>query len=352
MIKEFRVKNNAGIKEEIRLEFTKGKYEYSKEYEMKTENLVNPIVLFGKNSCGKTSILKSFLNLRNILTSDGTSENKISIPNYLNENKQTEYNIILTTQNIEFEYRVIVEGFTIIKEELKFDDNPIQANQSDRSFVRFYGSSINLNATNNVDLSAAEKDRDRKIVIFYNYILNIDFIDSQNKIRTKTDEEMNKIIVEKQKEILKVTEKYQELPNVLYKVEPATNELLAKIKDIDTMEYVKRSAIVSSGTSSFHHLIALLESKEPGSVLVIDELDIMIHPTLMSSFIKDLNQLYNIQIICSSHNTNLLSNLRPDQIYFTYNHHHNVTTKRVSVSNPKIRELQNIERMYYGGKFD
>lgn len=111
---------------------------------------------------------------------------------------------------------------------------------------------------------------------------------------------------------------------------------------------------MSHGMKAMSKLLTIILNMKPWTLLVVDELERSLHPFVAKQFIDDINKKFDIELIFSSHNTSLLQNLIPDQIFFTkWDSSKNVSTyKKLSETYPTIREFNNIEKMYFGGLLD
>jgi len=113
----------------------------------------------------------------------------------------------------------------------------------------------------------------------------------------------------------------------------------------------------SDGTIAYFSILGpLLDSLRDGNVLMIDELETSLHPSLAREIVRlfnspDLNPK-GAQIIFTTHSTNLLDLelLRRDQIWFTEKSR-NGATKLFSLTDYQPRTNQNIEAGYLGGRF-
>jgi len=113
----------------------------------------------------------------------------------------------------------------------------------------------------------------------------------------------------------------------------------------------------SDGTQAYFSILGpLLDSFRNGEVLLIDELESSLHPTL----VRELVRLFNssklnpkgAQIIFTTHSTNLLDLdlLRRDQVWFTEKTSVGAT-RLYPLSDYQPRKKQNIEIGYMGGRF-
>jgi uncharacterized protein len=114
----------------------------------------------------------------------------------------------------------------------------------------------------------------------------------------------------------------------------------------------------SEGTKKIFAFAApILTSLKEGRVLVIDELDARLHPTLVQSIIELFNSNdtnpKNAQLIFTTQNTNLLSNkiFRKDQIWFTEKNQYEVTDLYSLVEYNNVSEEASFESDYIKGKY-
>ncbi|MCG8643629.1 MAG: ATP-binding protein, partial [Desulfobacterales bacterium] len=87
------------------------------------------------------------------------------------------------------------------------------------------------------------------------------------------------------------------------------------------------------------------------TLMFIDEFDAYYHYELAESIVFMLEKMADIQVILTSHNTNLLTNriMRPDCYLIL------TKDKLVSIANATDRELReghNLEKLYMSGEFN
>lgn len=113
----------------------------------------------------------------------------------------------------------------------------------------------------------------------------------------------------------------------------------------------------SAGTQKFLGFLSpLILALEHGKVLIIDELDARLHPTLTKSVVEMFNSRetnpYNAQLIFNTHDTNLLNLelFRRDQIWFTEKKGDG-STDLYSLLEYKPRKDENIQKGYLNGRY-
>ena len=168
------------------------------------------------------------------------------------------------------------------------------------------------------------------------------------------------LLVEKSKEIKDLLEEYRDFP--IYEIKKNNNiqpnestkrlqEYRVELLDNDGFKVVLPFTMISNGMRNNSILLSLVLSMPENSVIFIDELESALHPSALEAFIK-IVQRKKIQLVFSSHNTNILQCLRPDQVYFTKWKKGFSSILRLSDIYQNIREVNNIEKMYLSGVFD
>lgn len=120
---------------------------------------------------------------------------------------------------------------------------------------------------------------------------------------------------------------------------------------IDTKTPLPFLTTASSGTKALYTFFYWYKTSQNASFLFVDEFDAYYHYELSESIVMLLEKMQNTQFILTSHNTNLLSNriMRPD-CYFIL-----TGEKLTSFADATLRELReghNLEKLYMSGEFD
>ena len=114
----------------------------------------------------------------------------------------------------------------------------------------------------------------------------------------------------------------------------------------------------SDGTRAWFTLIGpTLETLRKGTVLVVDELDSSLHPTLSCELLKlfhspQTNPL-GAQLIFTAHDTSLLDHLNRDEVWFTEKQPDGATRlgPLSDFAGSRVRKSVNLEAGYLGGRF-
>lgn len=114
----------------------------------------------------------------------------------------------------------------------------------------------------------------------------------------------------------------------------------------------------SHGTQTWFKLIGpSLQALSRGSLLLFDELDASLHPTLSAELIRifrdPVTNPRRAQLIFTSHDTNLLNHLNRDEVWFTTKNQDGSTHlgALAEFAGERVRTSQNLESGYLHGKF-
>jgi len=110
--------------------------------------------------------------------------------------------------------------------------------------------------------------------------------------------------------------------------------------------------VASSGTKALYTFFYWLKTANEVSLLFVDEFDAFYHYELSETLVDLLEQSKGVQTILTSHNTNLLSNriMRPD-CYFILTGDGRLTSF-ANATKRELREGHNLEKLYMSGEFD
>lgn len=161
------------------------------------------------------------------------------------------------------------------------------------------------------------------------------------------------VMVEKSHQIRSVLKEYNSFPEYEIVADMDKNnkkQYFMKMYSGDHL-FVLPFSFASQGMKDQSFILSILLSLPENGVLVIDEIETALHPLSIMNFI-DLVVKKNIQMVFTSHNTYILSRLRPDNVFFAYWKDGFSTYRRLSDIYPNIREVNNIEKMYLSSTFD
>lgn len=362
------------------IDFQKGKYKYL-ENMIYQDKLVNPIAFYGSNGSGKSSFLEAILQMLQLMIFEPQKvspfrTNRFNIEKELKQFKENAIapitdeiidkkldsiksfvKLFFELNNNKYEYYIETSlQVCITREYLLVNDNTV----FDRTIDAYlYGEKQNNIAESlypSLRKIAADNHEDIYITTAFNFLSGLGYIDATAQFfyfKDAVERDYHDIMVEKSAMVKEILSQYQEFPSYNF-VSRVTDEgkkeyrvQLETDNDYLSMPY----QYMSNGMYNQSVLLSVLLSLPENGVLLIDEIEDALHPITILDFIR-VAQEKNIQLIFSSHNTYLLQKLRPDQIIFANWKNGYSTYKKLSDIYPNIREINNIEKMYFSNMFD
>lgn len=117
-------------------------------------------------------------------------------------------------------------------------------------------------------------------------------------------------------------------------------------------------AAESEGTRTWFGLIGpVLTALQAGSIVIFDELDASLHPTLSAELLRifrsPVTNPYGAQLIFTSHDTSLLNHLNRDEVWLTEKRLDGSTRlgALAEFAGERVRRSQNLENAYLHGRF-
>ncbi|MDT0527504.1 ATP-binding protein [Micromonospora sp. DSM 115977] len=114
----------------------------------------------------------------------------------------------------------------------------------------------------------------------------------------------------------------------------------------------------SEGTRTWFGLIGpVLMALQSGSIVVFDELDASLHPTLSAELLRvfrsPVTNPYGAQLVFTSHDTSLLNHLNRDEVWLTEKRLDGSTRlgALAEFAGERVRRSQNLENAYLHGRF-
>lgn len=363
------------------IDFQKGKYKYL-ENMIYGDKLVNPVAFYGSNGSGKSSFLKAIFQVLKLMLCEPQKAspfvvNRFNVDTHVKILAQTSPELLTKQEftdsldsitsfvklffeinTVEYVYYIETSFSTgcIVKEYLSANKADIFARNNNSYHFNQKESSISESLYPTLRKLAADNQENEHITTAFKFLSGMGYVDAVKHsvfFRDSVERDYRDIMVEKSATVKSILSQYREFP--MYSFTSRVNDEGRKEYRIEletsngslTLPY----QIMSSGMLNQSVLLSTLLSLSQNSVLFVDEIEDALHPITIMDFIK-VAQERNVQLIFSSHNTYLLQKLRPDQIFFANWKDGYSTYKKLSDIYPNIREINNIEKMYFSNMFD
>ncbi|MDA0525421.1 AAA family ATPase [Methanococcoides alaskense] len=370
----------------------------------KDDRLLRSSVIYGANASGKTNVLAAMYNLQALVVNSVRNQIGDVLPyspfKLATEYgaKPTKFTVFFVKNNVRYKYRVSFDSEKIIDEFLYYYPNNREAlvfERTDTTEFRFttdkrVQNDISKRTLDNVLYlsNSAQQNYGKTLEAFKWFKENLHIVGSMPVVQDYSTIEMLKNDSSK-RDIIKALERADlglvdvDAEIKLFKPNDAPQEVVDKLPrsfDMDNGE-LQRIEInsyhlgtdesgnkqkvwfnfeteESEGTKRMFSLIGpWLDALENGHVLLIDELELKLHPMLSEHLIKlfhDKNyNKNNAQLIITTHNTNLLNDeiFRRDQIWFTEKDADSGSTDLYSLVEFKPRKDQNLLKGYLMGRY-
>ncbi|MBS9388171.1 MAG: ATP-binding protein [Dolichospermum sp. WA123] len=375
--------------------------------------LVTSAAIYGPNASGKSNLLKAIQVLKNLVINSASRMqigDKLPVePFRLNSEsakKPSSFEVIFIHEKIRYEYGVSLNRERVFEEWLIAYPNEIQQNwfsreylpddpkfQPDEGYKWSFGKGLKgekkriqrFVRSNSLFISHAAQNNHPQLTEVFDFfqdelkiILHIDtpfIVDDTNnegyynymvKLLNEADIGIADLKIEIIPETLnddmihRIQQEMQKLGiNAISKDIPDFGRLdiitVHKMNDSDkTVEFEIDEE--SDGTKRLFEIAGYwLYVLQNGEILIIDEIDISLHPVLSKALIKMFNNpeinKNNAQLIFTTHDTTLLDGeiFRPDQIWFTEKD--NSMTKLYSLFDFRPREDESLQKGYLLGRY-
>lgn len=365
MLTEFRVRNYRNFRDELYFSL-----ETNKNYEFSQEAIFNGVikdsVVIGYNASGKTNMGLAIMDI----TVHLTDKNWSNRPNLFYANLYNQDDVASFMYRFKFGSGVLEYSYEkrdvehVIRENIKINGRKVLTNDMEGCVIHLKGSeSLNLD---NWDRSISlvkyvyantildKNDEDCQIFTkFIRFVNQMLFISSTEGLKAIGSVSNGGNLIE---EICNL-EKGVESLEAFLREENLPFHLVERDKGEGKRIYCKMgnkevlfAPLMSSGTKSLVFLFLWYMKRENLSFIFIDEFDAFYHMELSVSIIRKLMAEKNIQIVFTSHNTDIISNelLRPD-CYFILSE--NKIQLFCDLTDKALREAHNLQKMYKAGAF-
>ena len=403
MLIEFSIKNFLSFKEKVTLSLEKesGNENEENTFTFNNEELLKTAVIYGANASGKSNLIKAFtiaiLMVRNSNMISLGGKWDILKPFLFSEdtnNSPSEFEFIFIANKIKYRYFFIADEDKIYNESLDayYSQKPTniftRKNTTEYSFInsdkKTLESIASKNTENKLFLSTAttwnyEKTKDA-FLWFLNSIDTYGSFDSmldQDLINySNNDEDLKKFTLKLLKESdifikdLRVSYEERDVENSSFiinnqKQGPLKTKSVKIAMDYEITDSQDEKKIYtldfedeSSGTKILFVLAPILKRAfEKTKIIIVDELEKSLHPTLVKYIIKLFNNeklnTKNSQLIFTTHAISLLSLdlFRRDQIWFTEKDVLTGNSDLYPLDSFSVRKEENIEKGYINGRY-
>ncbi len=363
MLKRFEVEGFKNFEKKIIIDFS-DVHDYKFNTECVTNGLLSKIIVYGRNSVGKTNLGLAIFDVVSHLTDRNVTPELYDY--YLNADTwdSAKFRYVFEFENDIVDYKYIKDKKrNLVYEEISIN-NVLLFNynygtkKGEYTGIKALNPSLildfeNLDSVlryiiNNTKLEDAHPLK--KVMKYVSSMLWFRNLDENRYIGYKTN-------TKDYLDFIFENDTLDEFQDFLYNA--GINDKLSVKVDIDGVKrlYLNNGVpmpflkIASSGTKALYTFFYWYKTAKDVSFMFIDEFDAYYHYELSESIVKLLEKMTNTQVILTSHNTNLLSNriMRPD-CYFILTK--DKLTSLVNATDRELREGHNLEKLYMSGEFN
>ena len=367
MLKKFSVKNFKNFKEKLVLDLSKVRdYEFNQH--LIKNNLINKMMIYGENNCGKSNLGAAMMDITTHLT-DNYGTNNLMYYYYLNGDSIDEivefsYEFIFNDKNVTYKYKKNSLSKLLVEELLEdgkilfkynYENNKYENNieEAKTIVIKNNNSNINMSVLKYIYANTLVWDKTSTVKLFMEFVSNMlwfrslkrnEFIGVMPNNEDLHDFILNNNLLDDFNGFLK---KCGQNYNLCILNESGKSLIGVKYKN-----YKARFDIVSStGTQSLWLFYYWMNRTDKISFVYLDEFDAFYHFELSQYILKYINNMTDFQSILTSHNTFLIDNelMRPDCYAILKD---GKVTSFSDSTNKTIRQAHNLEKLMLGGEFD
>lgn len=329
------------------------------------ENLLNTLIIYGKNSVGKSNLGLALFDIVTHFTSKNITPGLYDY--YININNQNEYAEFryvfqFGADEIDYRYKknedqTLIYEYVAINSKLLMEYDYV-SNHGNLDELKALAPTLNFVFQSEGSLikyflnnSIIDNDHPlRKMMWFVSNMLWFRSLDENRYIgyKVKSNDYYDFIL---DNEVLKELEQFLHESGVEENLTVKEDNDGKKRLYFDTKTPLPFFKVASSGTKALYTFFYWYKTAKDVSLLYIDEFDAFYHYELSENLVIMLEKITSFQKILTSHNTNLLSNriMRPD-CYFILTK--NKLTSLANATDRELREGHNLEKLYMSGEFN
>ena len=330
-----------------------------------SNQLLSKIIVYGKNSVGKSNLGLAVFDIVSHMTSNHVGPGLYDY--YLNVNNKAGYaqfhyvfefgKDIVDYQYKKNEKQILIYETVSINHERLFEYD-YEKKKGDLSALQKLTTTLNLSFRGNDSIlkyviANTQLEENHPLYLMQKYVSHMLWfrsLDENRYIGYKSDSKDYYDFILKDNRL----KQFEAFLN-----QAGIPEKLIIIKDADGSEKLYFNTkkplpffkAASSGTKALYTFFYWYETAADVSMMFIDEFDAFYHYELSETIVKMLEKTKNSQVILTSHNTNLLSNriMRPD-CYFILTGEK--LTSFANATDRELREGHNLEKLYMSGEFN
>ncbi|MDC7249126.1 MAG: AAA family ATPase [Sphaerochaetaceae bacterium] len=376
MLESFSVSNYKNFKDKITLNLKAANYNFNNEI-VSDNKILNFAIIYGYNACGKSNLMLALFDIVYSLTDlnhrQRGPEKSSNYQNIFKKNDLVEFeyrfnfdhNIVIynykkkNIDEIVFE-KLIINDKTLIyfdkSKELSFKHNFKECQSLTLDLKNSKLSAIKcLYANTQLDIKNSESK------VFYDFMVYVQnmllfwslqdrsYIGFTNGVTQIIDELIKNNWVTEYNDFLIQNDINRE---IVVKELPDGNK--AAYYKFGKNNFLPLVTYMSNGERALLLLffwVQMCKSNKHPSLLCIDDFDAFYHIKLSKRIVSSLKKMKDIQIILTSHNSPLISNeiLRPDAYFLIKENNINSLN---NLTEKKLRQAHNLEKLYKAGTFD
>ncbi|MBL3518948.1 ATP-binding protein [Arcobacter lanthieri] len=365
MLLEFGGRNFYSFKEGFQVNLRKGK-EISKVLALK-----------GSNASGKTSALKllPFLSYFVAESFSLKDDSKIPLFSFFNNDNPVTLYVKFISNKIEYEYEVELTKDKVIHEKFYRKDiiilernyNLIITNKIEElDWIKDLRLKSNASIVSTLEQYGIEKIESSELIVFLNFFTRImsnitlyglmeDF--SNYNLVSKVYNENKKLLKFTINFLQKVGTGIKDITiNSIYNEEKKENIYFPVFHyDVEGKEKTLAYSEQSSGTKSLYRQLAIYKSiLDVGGILILDELDMNLHPDLIPPLVHFFNSKKinknNSQLLFTTHNTEIMDKLTKYNIVLVNKEENESYLYRLDETGEIIRNDRPISKIYNSGR--